>query len=402
MTFHDPSFKNFVEAKGSNFAEAHASKTPKAGVSIREKPEPGLEFARFAISLAAAGGDPVNAHEIAKHRYPNEQRVITSLKAAMGAGTTSNPTWAAPLVDSYQRFAGDFVEYLRPQTIIGKLNGRNGIPSLRRIPFNVKIPTQVSGGEGYWVGEGKAKPVTKFDFGEVNLGFAKVANIAGLTDELIRFSNPDAELIVRDALAQALISRLDTDFVDPAKAEVSNVSPASITNGVTPLISSGTDIEAVDRDIKALIAIYLAANMSITGTVVIMRATTAFSLSLMKNVLGQRAFPDISMTGGTFYGLPTVVSDYVPEGMIILANSREIYLADDGQVMVDASSEASVEMTDSPTSDGTTGQGAMLVSAFQNNLVFVRAERYINWKKRRPNAVAVMTGVAWGDEGGAS
>lgn len=402
MTFHsDVSFKNYVEARGSNFAEASLSKTPKAGVSIREKPEPGLEFARFAIALAAGGGNIVHAHEIAKHRYPNEQRVITSLKAAMGAGTTSNPTWAAPLVDSYQRFAGDFVEYLRPQTIIGKL-GKNGVPSLRRVPFNISVPGQVSGGEGYWVGEGKAKPVTKFDFNEIKLGWAKVANIAVITDELIRFSNPDAELIVRDALAAALIARLDNDFVDPAKAEVENVSPASITNGVTPIVSSGTDIDAVDRDIKALIATYLAANVSITGTVVIMRATTAFSLSLMKNVLGQKAFPDISLTGGSFYGLPTVVSDYVPEGMVILANTREIYLADDSQVMVDSSGEASIEMSDAPTNDATNGQGASLVSLFQTNSVAIRAERYINWKRRRANAVAVMTGVSWGVEGGAS
>lgn len=401
MTFHDPAFKNFVEAKGSNFAEAYVSKTPKAGVSIREKPEPGLEFARFTIALAAAGGDPVNAHEIAKHRYPNEQRVITSLKAAMGAGTTTNPTWAAPLVDSYQRFAGDFIEYLRPQTIIGKL-GKNGVPSLRRVPFEISVPAIVSGGEGYWVGEGKAKPVTKFDFSEIKLGHAKVANIAVLTDSLIRFSNPDAELIVRDALAAALIARLDTDFVDPGKAEVENVSPASITNGVAPIVSSGTDIDAVDRDIKALIATYLAANASITGTVVIMRATTAFSLSLMKNVLGQRAYPGISMQGGEFYGLPTVVSDYVPEGMVILANTKEIYLADDGQVMVDASGETSIEMSDAPVNDAITGQGASLVSMFQTNSVAIRAERYINWKKRRASAVAVMTGVAWGDEGGAS
>ncbi|OEO30902.1 phage capsid protein [Devosia insulae DS-56] len=397
MTFHNNVFfKNYVEAKGSNFAEAYASKTPKAGVSIRQKPEPGLEFARFAIALAAAGGNIVHAHEIAKHRYPNERRVITSLKAAMGAGTTTNPTWSAPLVDSYQRFAGDFVEFLRPQTIIGQF-GAGSIPSLRRIPFNVSIPAQTSGGEGYWVGEGKPKPLTKFDFSEITLGFAKVANIAVLTNELIRFSNPDAELIVRDQLAAALIARLDTDFVNPAKAAVANVSPASIINGVTPIASSGADIEAVDTDIKALVATYLAANVSITGAVFIMRATTAFSLSLMKNVLGQKAFPEISLTGGSFYGLPAIVSDYVPEGTVILANTREIYLADDGQVMVDASGEASLEMSDAPTNDATTGQGASLVSMFQTNSVAIRAERYINWAKRRTNAVAVLTGAAWGD-----
>lgn len=60
-----------------------------------------------------------------------------------------------------------------------------------------------------------------------------MAAIAVLTDELIRFSNPAADALVRNALAEAVIARLDTDFISPSKAEVANVSPASITNGIT-------------------------------------------------------------------------------------------------------------------------------------------------------------------------
>jgi hypothetical protein len=45
---------------------------------------------------------------------------------------------------------------------------------------------------------------------------------------------------VRDELARAVIERMDVDFIDPAQAAVSNVSPASITNGVPPLSSAGT------------------------------------------------------------------------------------------------------------------------------------------------------------------
>jgi hypothetical protein len=368
-----------------------------AGVSVRgPKPEKGIEFARFAMALGAAKGDLIQALEIAKNRYSDSPQVITAIKGAVAAGTTTGETWAAPLVDSYQNFAGDFVEFLRPQTIIGKF-GRNGIPGLRKIPFNVSIPTQTSAGEGWWIGEGKAKPVTKFDFARETLGFAKVANIAVITEELARFSNPDAEAIVRDQLAAALISRLDTDFVNPAKAAVAGVSPASITNGVTAIPSGGSDAEAIREDIKAIFSTYIAANIAPTSAVWIMPSVVALCLSLMRNMLGQKEFPEISMFGGSFEGLPVIVSDFVEPGTVILANASDIWLADDGQIEIDASREASLEMSDSPVGDASTPTGATsMVSLWQSNSIGYRCERFINWKKRRPQAVAMLSGVAWG------
>lgn len=43
--------------------------------------------------------------------------------------------------------------------------------------------------------------------------------IAVLTEELIRFSSPAADALVRNALAEAVVARLDTDFVDPKKPQ---------------------------------------------------------------------------------------------------------------------------------------------------------------------------------------
>lgn len=363
-----------------------------------QKLEPGIEFARFAMCLGAAKGDLNTAKAIAENRFPDNERIHVSLKAAVAAGTTTDATWAAPLVE-YNQFAGDFVEFLRPQTIIGKF-GVGNIPALRPIPFNVHVRGQTSGGAGYWVGQGAPKPLTKFDFNDAYLGFTKVANIAVLTEELMRFSNPSAERLVRDSLAGALIERLDTDFIDPAFAGSANVSPASITNGVTPVISSGTDADAIRVDVGAAMSKFITANITPTAGVWIMSATTALSLSLMRNALGQKEFPDITMLGGTFEGLPVIVSEYVGGDStgryVILANASDIWLADDGSVMIEASREASLQMLDNPTNNSTTGTPTSMVSMFQTNSVAIRAERYINWKKRRAAAVTYISGVNWG------
>jgi HK97 family phage major capsid protein len=400
-----------------NGSGSQPASNSREGVTVKntEKLEPGIEFARYVMCQVAAKGDHAKAFRIAETNYPQNERIVKTLqhqanglnlvdmmKTDIAAGTTTGTTWLAPLVD-FQNFAGDFVEFLRPQTIIGKF-GQGGVPSLNRIPFNVRITGQTSGGAGYWVGEGAPKPLTKFDFNATELRWAKVANIAVLTEESIRFSNPSAERLVRDALAAALIERLDIDFVDPGKAAVTNVSPASITNGVSPISPSGSGTLAnIRTDIKALWAPFIAANNPPTSAVYIMSATTALALSLIvESGSGMPAFPGITMNGGTFNGVPVIVSEYLDNSagsagsIVILANARDIWLADDGQVNVDASREASLQMMDNPTNNSATPTHTTMVSMFQTNSVAIRAERFINWAKRRSSAVSWLDGVNWG------
>lgn len=379
------------------------ARMPHVEVKAPELP-PGIEFTRYAMALAAAKGDPGRAAEIAKKRYPDQVRIQNVLKAAVAAGTTTDPTWAGALVD-YQLFAGDFIEYLRPMTIVGKF-GTNGIPSLQRVPFNVKIAGQTSGGSASWVGQGAAKPLTKFDFAMTQLAWAKVAAISVITEELARFSSPSAEQYVRRGLAEAIVARLDIDFIDPSKALVADVSPASITNGIVGLTPSGTDAAAVRADIQTLISSFLAANLTPTSAVWIMPNTVALAISLMTNALGQPEFSGITMTGGSLKGIPVITSQYAvlggsPDGnLMILLNASDIFLADDGQVVIDVSREASLEMDGAPTQSVAGGSPlapvpSQVVSLWQTNSIGLRAERFINWARRRTEAVAYLENVQY-------
>ncbi|MDH0126667.1 phage major capsid protein [Brucella intermedia GD04153] len=386
-----------VEAKPINATKSvNSSVDVSRGpvIEVKSKLAPGVEFARFVKSLAAAKGDPLRAVEIAKTHYPEQTRIHNVLKAAVAAGTTTDPTWAGALVD-YQNFAGDFIEFLRPSTVIGKF-GTGNIPSLFNVPFNVKIPAQTSGGDAYWVGEGAPKPLTKFDFSQIELRWAKVASIAVLTEELVRFSNPSADLLVRNALGDAIRARLDIDFIDPAKAAVANVSPASITNGVTGIPSTGNP----DQDIDALYTQFITANLSTANGVFLMSEILAQQLARVKNPLGQREYPEIGPKGGVLDGLPVITSQYIPAGMLALVAADQIYLADDGQVVIDASREASLQMVDNPANNSGTATPAELVSLWQTNSIGIRAERYINWQKRRAQAVSFVTGANYGGNSG--
>jgi len=355
----------------------------------------GLALAQMVKFIAKAQGNLYGAQQLAADDQKADPRVANVLKAAVSAGSTLNTAWAGNLVGNETSVYADFIEYLRPKTIIGQF-GAGNVPSLRTVPFRVPLIGQTSGGSGYWVGEGQAKPLTNFDFSRTTLEPLKVANIAVLTDEVIRYSSPSADAIVRDQLVAALRERMDVDFIAPTKAAVAGISPASITNGLTPIASSGTDADAVRADIKKLFGTFIAANNAPTGGVFIMSATTALALGLMLNPLGQPEFPGINMNGGVLLGLPVIVSEYVNAGNVIMANASDIYLGDEGGFQIDLSRETSLVMDNAPTLNSTTPTAAQMVSMFQTNSVAFRAERVINWAKRRASAVAYLSGVAWG------
>ena len=83
--------------------------------------------------------------------------------------------------------------------------------------------------------------------------------------------------------------------------------------------------------------------------------------------------------------------------IVVLMDASEVYLADDGQVTVDASDQVSLEMSDAPAQSALTGGGASMVSMWQSGTIAMKAERYINWAKRRSAAVAYADNVHWGE-----
>ncbi|SMQ61938.1 phage major capsid protein, HK97 family [Devosia lucknowensis] len=392
MTFHDDKLAPIAEHN----QREKARNRPVSLITSRKKVDTrGKEFGSLARVLGLAGGNIPHAMQIAENQYPKEFE--TFFKAAVGAGTTTHPTYGSPLVPAYEHYAAGFVDYLRDATILGRF-GTGNIPALRAVPFNIKVPTQVSGGKGYWVGQGAAKPLTKFDFGTASLGWNKVANIAVITEELLRWSDPAADLLIRDQLVAAIAETIDESFVNPASTAIEGVRPASITSGVTAIPSVGGDISAIRQDVSNIMGTFLAAKLSPKKGVWIMDSMTVLRLTMMTNVMGDLEFPDLDLDGGFFFKRPVIVSDHVDPGLIIFASAEDIMVADEGQATVDVSREASLEMSDTPIGNSTTPTPAQLVSLWATNSVGIRAERYISWEKRRPQAVAYLSGVTWGEE----
>ena len=383
---------------GSDSRAVTVSQSRNPIISVKANVPQATAFTRYAMALAGSRGNRWEALNIAKQWHdqtPEVELVLgvdmpSIMKAAIGTGTTTDATWASPLI-AYQVMASEFIELLRPATIIGR------IPGLRRVPFNIQMPRTTTGSTVGWVGENAPKPVSSMAFDTVQLRWAKAAGIIVLTDELVRFSNPSAEAVVRQDLIDAMAQFLDRQFVDPTVAAVTNVSPASITNGVSATVRTGTNQAALVTDIATLFNTFLTNNLSTAGGVWLMSQRQALSISLMLNALGQTFYPNITAEGGTFLGYPVVASENIPsvggspaDGTpIIFLLPREIMLADDGQVVIDASNQASVQLDTAPDSPPTASTN--MVSLWQMNMTGLRAERWINWLKRRSTAVGYIS-----------
>jgi HK97 family phage major capsid protein/HK97 family phage prohead protease len=374
-----------VPARVNTPAAASEARGGAGYVSVKSNLPIGTGFARYVKALALSKGNLMMAHNFSK-AWKDTPLVERVLKAAMDAGTTTDATWASPLVE-YQTLASEFIDILRPETIIGRMQG------LRRVPFNIRVGSKTQSSTVGWTGQGAPKPVSELAFNAVTLGMAKAAGIVVITQELARSSSPAAEEVVRNDLRDSMVQFLDEQFISPSVAAVADVSPASITNGLTPVPSTGITIAAIDADVASAFGKFITAGLAPNKGVWIMNPMTALKLSLKRTSQDIRAYPDISLTGGTWYGLPVLVSASVPVtvsggAIIVLADATEIFMADDGGVVIDVSEQASLQMNSTPSAGAQS-----LVSLWQNNLIGVRAERFINWDRRRDAGVTYIDGV---------
>lgn len=397
--------KKSVEPVQNQKANAPAYRGLEVEIKRSEKVEPGIGLARFARVKALAVLTNNTPLDIARSLYPNHGELHDVIhKGAVGAANTDqtdvgiSPTWAGDLVLDGGAFFADFVEYLRPRTIMGQIQDR-----LRRIPFNTNVLIQSSAGNAKWVAEGLPKPLTKWTYSRAKLEPLKVASIAAVTKETLRQSSIAADTLIRDELVRCIASAIDAKFLSDDSA-VSGTSPAGILKDAVDISlrlgSTVPDVDSIRCDIAMFFKALIKGNLSLDNAFFVMSELTASNLSLMANIAGGEAFPDIGYKGGTLAGVPVITTQYVDDSDtngqgVVLVKGDEVYFADDGGVEVSVSDQASLQMDNAPTTQtAISGTGTSLVSLWQTNSVGFLVERVLNWSKRRDEAV-VYGKVYW-------
>lgn len=351
----------------------------------------GQNFTRKVIAKAAAYLDQRSPWSIAEERWGKTNPSLVEIIKAneVPGGGTGSGEWGAELAVSDSKYTGDFIQFLYGKTVFDKL-------PLRQVPANVFIKGQDGASTGYWVGESKPIPNTSADFSDVELRHLKLGAIAVISNELIRYSSPDAEMLVRDSLVQAIAQKVDTTFLS-ASAASANVSPAGILNGISAISSSGVTADAFRQDLFTLVNTFIAAKNT-GGLYLVMQPSLAMAIGLLTNALGQPEFPSINADGGTVNGIPVVTGDNVGADDMILLKPSDIWRIGDMGIQVSVSREAMIEQSSAPTgaTDTPVAASQVFTSMFQSESTAIKVVRPLNFQKRRTSAVAYVGTAEYG------
>lgn len=270
-------------------------------------------------------------------------------------------------------------------SIIGKMS------LLRRVQFLVRMLRPTASARGYWVGgNARTKPLSRFALEGSALNPLTVATIVVITSEAAKFEDPLTDAATRADTERANRERLDASFIDASNAGVADVEPASVTNGVTPISSTGDPAQ----DVAALIENFAG---DFASAYFVTDPTTAARIALARDAGGAFLFPDCGPRGGSILNIPLITSRGSPQettagGQLALIDASGVAVALDG-MDVDRAESATLEMSDTP--DSTPDATVVQTSLFQMNLVALRTVMHANWEVQRAGAVAVVTGCIY-------
>lgn len=393
---HIEFLKELIGEDATKTTEVKTNKGPTILVKKQDPDDkfPGQSFTRRVIVKALAHLEDYQrtpgqiAETLWGKTHPTLVRVI---KAGVPAGTTTGNEWGDELVQADSRYMGDFIEYLYSMTVYDRL-------PLKEVPAHVTIKGQDGTATGYWTGEGTSIKVSSQDYSTISLTPLKVGAISVVTNELLRYSSPSAEMLVRDSLVNASSQRVDQTFLSTLAA-VSGVSPAGLLVSGTPVVNSnGTSAAALRQDMRELYAGFITAKHA-TNLRLVMHPSLAKSISLMVNTLGQTEFPGLGAGGGTLLGDTVVTGENVNAQHMILLDPSEIWKIGDMGVEVSLSRDATIEQADDPTGEvlTPTAQSKQMTSMFQAESTAFKVVRTINYQKRRSSAVSYVPDAGYGD-----
>ncbi|OXL25277.1 phage major capsid protein [Psychrobacter sp. DAB_AL32B] len=359
------------EEKGSRRRRRRSSE--KNYVSVKPNhAKKGIAFAQFAKAKAISilnqrKGNYVNPLEIAKSQGM-DPRVIKALKKAVVLDTSNSSSLVVQ-----NTMADEFVSLLRAQTVVDKI-----AEGMRSAPFNTTVAGLATGSTAAWVGEGEKKPATNPTFLDIEIKHHKLAGIVVMTEELLRLATPSADKMMLDDLVEASVALIDTTFLDDLPQTANR--PAGILNGAPKVVATGITVDTYGADLAALRRQFISNGLSLSGAHYIMSETRASDLGELRDALGNPYYRGMDAPLGekTLGGLPVIESETSAD-VIALVKPSEIYLADDGEVQIDYSDQATIDMG-----------ASTLVNLFQENKIAIRAERYITWAKRRVAAAAYI------------
>lgn len=348
---------------------------PTFAPEFKEPLAKGESFGRFVRCLAAGKGIGQFAAQIADEHYHDPV-----MAKALAAGSAGDGGFLVP-----GQYSTDLIELLRPASVVRALGAR----VLPMPNGTLQIPRITGGSSAAYIGENNNIAATQPQFGQIQLTARKLAALCPISNDLIRYSSPQADIVVRDDLIAALAQAEDAAFIRDAGT---GNAPKGLRYWAanTPTMTATPDIAKITADLAKLETFLLSANIRMTapGWALSPRVMNYLS-ALRDSTTSAYAFPE--MANGLLRGKPFRTTTAVPvnlgggtESEIYLADFAEVIIGDSMRVMVDVSSTAAYH------------NGSAVVSSFSLDQTVIRVILANDLAVRHPEAVAVLIGCTWG------
>ncbi len=248
--------------------------------------------------------------------------------------------------------------------------------------FNKRVGISSTPATGSIVAEGDAVPLSPVSMQTIRVPGRKAASLIVLTDTLLNDVSSGGQQLLNRELVAAVSAAVDGAFLDMITS-----------TGTTSNASSGNTADDAWSDLRVAMSA-----VSATGNArlyVICAPDVAVRAATLSTTGGAQVFVAASPSGGELVNVPMLVSSGIPSGTLLVVNAAAIAAAG-GPLDVRESRQSAVAMADDPTMDSTTPTGASMVSLWQSNLIGLMATAIFGAQALRDDAVAEITGIAWG------
>lgn len=342
----------------------HKSERPNVGRLIR--------------ALAAGKGDPEKGAVWAKKQW-NDETIVKALQSDEG----STGGYLVP-----EEYSSELIEYLRPLSVVRRMN-----PVI--IPMEtgtMSMPAVTGGASAEYIGEGSNITKSQPTFGQVKLTWKKLACLVPISNDLLRFSSPKADEVVRNDLVGAMAQREDAAFI---RDDGTNDKPKGLLNWIASankFNASGTvNLANVTIDLAKAIYFLRKNETKFLNCGWILSPGTELYLKTVRDSNGNFAFKG-EMDQGKLFGFPFGVTTQVPDNLGDSENESEIYFVDFADVAIGESSRVEIEISN----EAAYYDGSNVVSAFSLDQTVLRAIARHDFAMRRNTSGAVIQAVKWG------
>lgn len=362
------------------------------GEATDEKPvEKGIAFARIVRANLAAKQAGMGADAtVAILRQWGHGRMADDVESARTKAMTAGDATQGGFIVPTQ-YIQDFIAYLRSKTVMRML----GTPTIPLPTGTAKIGKATAGATAGYVGESTNAPKTGMSTGQLTLSFKKLMALVPVSNDLLKYSSPGADQIVRNDLGAAMSVKEDSAFI---RGDGTDGSPRGLrywAPGANVLAMNATvSLQNVATDLGRLMQALMSADVPMIAPAWIMSPRTKNFLMTLLTTTGNFIYQP-EMSQGTLWGYPFGVTTGVPDNLNYSGagnlNESEIYFVDLGQALIGEAETMMIEASrEAAYSDGSTVQ-----SAWSRDETTIRAVAEHDFVMRYEKAVAVLAGVTW-------